>query len=720
MKKRTKIGLLSLLAAAFSTVVLGQSFTTFVNERVTTQLDLQGTLTANGSTGTTGQVLTSNGASDIAWTTPATGSVTSVALTVPSGLSVTGSPITTSGTLAISTTLNGVLRGTGSGFATAASSDVIGLWSGTCNSTTFLRADGSCQAVVSTPGGSDTQVQFNDAGAFGGDAGMTYNKTTDNLTVGLLNSIAPSDFARLSQANTFTAKNTFTGISSGASAGGFTANLESTTPGLQWLETDGSATNQIWQMFAGGEQFVFRLGEGVSQSILTVDRTAGAVDTINFANGTLQSGGNLVPNVTSAPTWTGIHTFSGSPTVFNSTAPFFRFNESDEGTNEKRWLVGPFTGSFIIGSENDGGGGGANALVIARTGTTMDSITLSATTVTADSADLFHTGRQFSAGGASNQSTAIQLCHAGSGYAVVGSNVVCTTTGNQYNYGINDVAWLLDFENQGSGKLTFRRAAAGTGTISFSDLGSIGPGGWTVNNVNASGNTLTVTQSGTARILLNDTGGAGNSLVVFSDAGTTRGIVGSSNAAGQCISGDAAGDLCIRGDAGTIRFSTDGGSSTAATINSSKVLNAIGGLQVNGTNACLSDGTNCSGGAVTTGSYTGAVSGCTTDPAPSISYAKFGPIVVITIPAFSCTSNSTAFSVSGAPSTIRPASASGGTMMMPFATNNGTNSVGTSTAAMSSAGVLSFGIGAPSGQLSAWVSSGTKGVFLSTMTYSTL
>lgn len=34
-----------------------------------------------------------------------------------------------------------------------------------------------------TPGGSDTQVQFNDGGTnFGGDAGLTYNKTTDELT----------------------------------------------------------------------------------------------------------------------------------------------------------------------------------------------------------------------------------------------------------------------------------------------------------------------------------------------------------------------------------------------------------------------------------------------------------------------------------------------------------------------------------------------------------
>tara|TARA_R100001163_G_scaffold29253_1_gene23326 strand:- start:182 stop:3388 length:3207 start_codon:yes stop_codon:yes gene_type:complete len=33
-----------------------------------------------------------------------------------------------------------------------------------------------------SPGGSDTQVQFNDSSAFGGDSGLTYNKTTDTLT----------------------------------------------------------------------------------------------------------------------------------------------------------------------------------------------------------------------------------------------------------------------------------------------------------------------------------------------------------------------------------------------------------------------------------------------------------------------------------------------------------------------------------------------------------
>ncbi len=35
-----------------------------------------------------------------------------------------------------------------------------------------------------TPGGSDTQVQFNDGGAFGGDSGLLFNKTTNKLTAG--------------------------------------------------------------------------------------------------------------------------------------------------------------------------------------------------------------------------------------------------------------------------------------------------------------------------------------------------------------------------------------------------------------------------------------------------------------------------------------------------------------------------------------------------------
>jgi len=44
-------------------------------------------------------------------------------------------------------------------------------------------ADGSGTLIGAAPGGSDTQVQFNDDGNLNGDSGLTYNKTTDTLTI---------------------------------------------------------------------------------------------------------------------------------------------------------------------------------------------------------------------------------------------------------------------------------------------------------------------------------------------------------------------------------------------------------------------------------------------------------------------------------------------------------------------------------------------------------
>lgn len=47
----------------------------------------------------------------------------------------------------------------------------------------FLKDDGTWATVSAAPGGSNTQVQFNDASAFNGDAGLLFDKTTDILTV---------------------------------------------------------------------------------------------------------------------------------------------------------------------------------------------------------------------------------------------------------------------------------------------------------------------------------------------------------------------------------------------------------------------------------------------------------------------------------------------------------------------------------------------------------
>lgn len=47
----------------------------------------------------------------------------------------------------------------------------------------FIANGSACGGGGGTPGGSDTQVQFNDSGSFGGDAGLTYAKSTDVLSI---------------------------------------------------------------------------------------------------------------------------------------------------------------------------------------------------------------------------------------------------------------------------------------------------------------------------------------------------------------------------------------------------------------------------------------------------------------------------------------------------------------------------------------------------------
>jgi len=263
------------------------------------------------------------------------GTVTSVGLTMPSGLSVAGSPVTTSGTLAVTTVLNGPVRGNGSGlvtgntslttevsgvlpvanggigvgtltglalgngtsaFTAAASSNVISLWSGTCNGSSFLRGDGAC----ASPGGGGTVTSIT-AGT-----GISMSPGSPITSSGTISVDATAAFTFSNASNAFTGNGSAltslsaANISAGtlAVARGGTGTTTSTGTGNVVL----SASPTLSGTITGGTFSGTHSGDG------------SAVTNLNMANA---ASGTLAV----ARGGTGVTTSTGSGNVVLSTSP---------------------------------------------------------------------------------------------------------------------------------------------------------------------------------------------------------------------------------------------------------------------------------------------------------------------------------------------------------------------------------------------------------------
>jgi hypothetical protein len=112
---------------------------------------------------------------------------------------------------------------------------------------------------------------------------------------------------------------------------------------------------------------------------------------------------------------------------------------------------------------------------------------------------------------------------------------------------------------------------------------------------------------------------------------------------------------------------------------------------------------------VTTGSYTGTLTGCTTSPTVTVNYRVVGGVVTIwTTSLLSATSNSTACTVTGAPAAIRPTTA---TTQFAWVLDNGGNTAG--SASMSAAGVLTLNTNITG----VFTAANTKGLHAQSITY---
>lgn len=145
---------------------------------------------------------------DGSWTlyTPnaGTGTVTSAALTLPSFLSVTGTPITTSGTFAVTLVAQSANTAFGN-FTGSTAAPTFGkltlaaMATNTANTLTGYDGSGNPTDVTAgtgitisggvisssgggSPAGSNTQVQFNNSGAFGASSGMTWSGSVFTAT----------------------------------------------------------------------------------------------------------------------------------------------------------------------------------------------------------------------------------------------------------------------------------------------------------------------------------------------------------------------------------------------------------------------------------------------------------------------------------------------------------------------------------------------------------
>lgn len=195
------------------------------------------------------------------------------------------------------------------------------------NGSDLFRVDASTGDVTAsgtiggggTPGGANTQVQYNNAGAFGGDAGLTYNAGTDTLT-----SVNATVTGTL---------DTSTGSINAATVTATTSKITGMTDGSLLFAGagDGTLTQDNVNLFY--DDTANQLGLGTNTPSATLD----LVGTLQFTDGNQGNGKVLTSDASGNATWQA--SSGGSPAgvggelQFNDGGNFGASNVVTDGTN---------------------------------------------------------------------------------------------------------------------------------------------------------------------------------------------------------------------------------------------------------------------------------------------------------------------------------------------------------------------------------------------------
>lgn len=175
----------------------------------------------------------------------------------------------------------------------------------------------------------------------------------------------------------------------------------------------------------------------------------------------------------------------------------------------------------------------------------------------------------------------------------------------------------------------------------------------------------------------------------------------SANIATVTTSATVAGSAICTAANGQCPLTTDASLLTSGTLNNARLPAAISVTSVTTSGAVTTNGSRDL--SYSSGNYTGAVVGCTTNPAPIVVWHKIGGIVSLQMSPFSCTSNSLGFNITGAPAAIRGTANSN--VQLQHCINNSVNAPGSCEMYMGSNGTITISyLG------STFTNSGTKGL----------